>query len=567
MAYNINDKLKLRAIEFGKDSNDNDFLTVVDDVRQYRVYTNPIKFDEDDLPIDVDLIVSKIDVFGRVCFRLNVGKLFAEHYELNRLYQFTVIDNRIDPNTNAKYYVIGDDFAEHRYYTDECLEIGEDCILLTKEFNNKGFITFAHIQDSVSQQESVEEPVQVVDVTVEAADVPYILDIGDEGTTLELKTSIAFPPEGNGEADIDEQLDKIIKVICAFMNTQGGKLYIGVKDVTKRVVGIADDYKHLNDSETDEYQYNENHDGYELKIRNTIDRKCTSVVNSLIEFSFQECQGLEYCVIDVKKSKRPVWFNGVQLWVRQGCRNKQLKGDSISLFVTELMTISIQDKLDFDGIDIVKLSHDERNKTLKGMIYNPSDVKELPAPPSLDKVSHWINWFSDGSWIRTKENVVDKQYCIQVPVLENINDPRILFCYSSGRVNSMKLSDFRKNTRQNTIVNDRPWNKENGMPINIIVASPTDLLFGISRDCNGIDYVKFHSVNDFKPTQSSKNQGAPFVPDGFVMERFCAIGSYVSRDLAQLQCTKQQRSQDAGKPINSNTFSSEMAMLRKLGIL
>lgn len=567
MAYSINDKLKLRAIEFGKDSNDNDFLTVVDDVRQYRVYTNPIKFDEDDLPMDVDLIVYKIDVFGRVCFRLNVGKLFAEHYELNKLYQFTVIDNRIDPNTNAKYYVIGDDFAEHRYYTDECLEIGDDCVLLIKEFNAKGFVTFAPVQDPVSQQESVEEPVQVGGETVEAAEAPYILDIEDEGTTLELKTSIAFPPDGNGEADIDKQLDKIIRVICAFMNTQGGKLYIGVKDATKCVVGIADDYKHLNDSENDEYHYNENHDGYELKIRNIIDRKCTSVVNSLIEFSFHECQDLEYCVIDVKKSKRPVWLNGVQLWVRQGCRNKQLKGDNISMFVTELMTISIQDKLDLDGIDIVKLSQDMRNKILKGMIYTPSDNKELPAPPSLDEVDYWINWLSDGSWKRTREKATDKQYCIQVPVLKNTNDPCILFCYKSGNVNSMKLSDFRRGTNMNVIVPNKPWNLNNDMPINIIIASPTDLLFGISRDYNGIGYVKYHSVNDFNMTQSSQNQGARFVPENYEMIKFCAMGAHVGRQLAQLQCTKQQRSQDAGKPIDSPAFPAEMALLRELHIL
>ena len=172
-------------------------------------------------------------------------------------------------------------------------------------------------------------------------------------------------------------------------------------------------------------------------------------MNSLIEFSFHEQDGLEYCIITVKKSKRPVWFNGVQLWIRQGCRNKQLKGDDITLFVTGLMTISIQDKIELEGIDIIQLDSNLRDKMLKNMIYTPQSIGELPPPPALDEIDYWINWLDDGRWKRTREKATDRDYCIQVPVLKNINDPRILFCYKSGSVNCMKLSCFRRNTNMN----------------------------------------------------------------------------------------------------------------------
>lgn len=566
--YKVGESLKLRPIEMGKDSNDNDYLTLLegnDSNRTFRVYINPIKFDEDNLPSSVPVVVSKIDCFERLSLRLDITTLFKEHYQLGKTYRFTVSDKREDPNTQALYYIVSDEFAEHRHYTQEDkIQVGDECILLVKEFNSKGFLIFeSESKAAAAQIEPVKEE-KIVGVTPIVPDAKYILDIEDESSKLELKTSIAFPPGGNGVADIDKQLDNIIRVICAFMNTEGGKIYIGVKDDTKQLVGIADDYKHLNDGADDEYQYKENHDGYKLKIRNTIDRKCTSVVNSLIEFSFHEQDGLEYCIITVKKSKRPVWFNGVQLWIRQGCRNKQLKGDDITLFVTGLMTISIQDKIELEGIDIIQLDSNLRDKMLKNMIYTPQSIGELPPPPALDEIDYWINWLDDGRWKRTREKATDRDYCIQVPVLKNINDPRVLFCYKSGSVNCMKLSYFRRNTNMNNVVSNRPWNAEEGKPVNILIASSTDLLFGFSVDYNGIEYVKFHDVADFNITQSTKNKGGRFVPENYTMTRFFVTDSSVRRKLAQLQCTRQQRSQDAGKPINSPTFQNEISILMNL---
>lgn len=564
--YKVGESLKLRPIEMGKDSNDNDYLTLLegnDSDRTFRVYINSVKFDEEELPSSVPVVVSKIDCFERLSLRLDFETLFKEHYELGKTYRFTISDKREDPNTQALYYIVSDAFAEHRYYTQDDMQVGDECVLLAKDFNGKGFLIFESETDITEQAVPVKEEKKIFTTPI-SSDTKCILDVEDESSKLELKTSIAFPPGGNGEADIDKQLDNIIRVICAFMNTEGGELYIGVKDDTKQIVGIAEDYKHLNDSTDDEYQYKENHDGYKLKIRNTIDRKCTSVVNSLIEFSFAEQDGLEYCVIKVKKAKRPVWFNGVQLWIRQGCRNKQLKGDDITLFVTGLMTISIQDKIEMDDIDIIRLDSNLRNKMLKNMIYTPQNISELPPPPALGKIDYWINWLEDGSWKRTREKATDRDYCIQIPVLKNINDPRILFCYKSGSVNCMKLSDFRRNTNMNNVVSNRTWNAEEGKPVNVLIASSTDLLFGFSVDYNGIEYVKFHDVADFNITQSTRNKGGRFVPENYTMTRFFVTDSSVRRKLAQLQCTRQQRSQDAGKPINSPTFQNEISILMNL---
>ena len=313
----------------------------------------------------------------------------------------------------------------------------------------------------------------------------------------------------------------------------------------------------------DENQYNKNHDGYELKIRNTIDRKCTSVVNSLIEFSFCQQNDREYCVITVTKAKRPVWFNRTQLWVRQGCRNKQLKDDEITLFVADYITISTREKLEYDGVDITHQDDIERMKTLRSMIYTlQNDV--VPPKPSLDKIDYWINWLADGSFIRTREKADDANYCIQVPVPENITNPLILFCYKSGHVNCMELSKFKNGANMNKIVSNRQWNTDNGVPINILIASPADLLFGFSVDYNKNEHVKFHILTDFTTTKKASNQVVRFVPENNTMIKFCIVDSSYRKQLEHLQQTKQQRAQTVGEPIDSPTFKNEINILKDL---
>ena len=339
--YQVGESYTFTPREMGRDSRDNDYLVLLDEngEREYRVYPQLVKFQEDALPSTVVASVKSIDIFGRIQLRLDEGSMIRGHYREGEQYAFHIADSRDDPNTNAHYYVIEDDFASHRFYCDESEKYvkGEDCILMIKGFNDRGFLKLEEPHKKKQEDVSVGQTPPSTPVKSEPnylSGAP-VLDIGEEGTRLELKTSIVFPPGKNGVADIDRHLDTVIKVLCAFMNTEGGELYIGVHDATHHVVGFSEDYEHLNEG-VDHFagSYSHTHDGYQLKIRNTIDRKCTSVANSLIEFEFNEIEGAEYCKITVKKARRPIWFNNTQLWIRQGCRQKQLKDDEISFFIS-----------------------------------------------------------------------------------------------------------------------------------------------------------------------------------------------------------------------------------------
>lgn len=570
--YKVGESYNMTPVEIRTDSNGNDYIVLIDGDgdREYRVYTI-LKYQYEQLPRSIPVTVKELDIMGRIKLRMDVGKLFRDHYEVGKLYAFRVVDVSEDAKGHP-FCTIEDDFSQHRYYLsgDKRYVLDDDCILEVAGFTNEGYLKFReveHVKEVEKAHENVPQSEQMESPHAHWLNAP-ILEIGDEGTRLEFKTSIVFSP-GSHEADIDNQLDNIIKTLCAFMNTEGGTLYIGIHDKTKRVVGFKEDYSHLNDGE-DSYAgtYSENRDGYELKIRNTIDRKCNGFANSLIEFSFHDVEGAEYCQIEVKKAKRPVWFNGVQLWIRSGNRKVQLRGDEISLFITDMMTVTVRNMLDVEaaGRDINSLSKEELVQTIRTVLSERqrSDIP-LPSPPDPDEIDYWINWYADGTWRRSREKGNDDGFVKHLAVPKNMNNPVVVFCYESGKVNTIKLSDFRRGANMNHLVtkSNRLWpTGEN--PMEILLASPSSLLVGWSVDEHGIEYVKFHEIGDYNPTQSSANTGSPFVPANHKMTAFRILDVAHKAKLARLQCTKQKRSTSAGTPLDSPTYQTEINYLNEI---
>ncbi len=63
---------------------------------------------------------------------------------------------------------------------------------------------------------------------------------GSENKTTEFKTSLIFPPNNHMRPDPDAQSLEIMKELCALLNAEGGKLYLGVNDFGMGV-GIESD--------------------------------------------------------------------------------------------------------------------------------------------------------------------------------------------------------------------------------------------------------------------------------------------------------------------------------------
>lgn len=575
MEYEFGKQYEMKVVGIRKDSAGYEYIALHDDDpnREYRVY-NILKCQHDSLPETLYVKVKSIDAFGKIRFQQDEGRLNREHYKVGKLYGFEVTDVKEDYNTNAPYYVIEDDFTTHRYFFkgDQKYQIRDSCILEIEGFTDKGFLKLKEVERTPEQQvETVkmeEQDNTEQKVTPQLwAQLP-VLDVGDESQTLELKTSIAFPP-GNGEADIDKQLYNILRVLTAFMNTDGGVLYIGIHDKTKKVVGIEDDYAHLNEGEDDDFNdsYSANNDGYQLKIRNTINRFCPSVANSLITIEFESLLGKTYCKITVKAARRPIFLCGTQLFVRQGNRIKMLKGDDITWFITERMDVTIKDMIDIEGLDNRgSIDAETLRRVLREVINERTAIpRDLPKPKSLGEIDYWIIWYEDGKWKRSRNKSDESNVHIQVPVYKSLSDPILALCYASGKVNTVKLAIFRKGANLNKLQVKNGWSRTGEKPMKIFLMHATDYLVGYSVDSNGIEYVKLHAISDYNTTASAANQGSPFLPEsGGRIETYAVIGAEHKKKIAHLVVTKAKRSVEMGTPLTSPIWKDEIDYLKKV---
>ena len=572
MNYEIGKQYEMKVVDIRKDSAGYNYIALHDDDpnKEYRVY-NILKCQYDSLPDTLYVKVKSIDVFGKIKFVQDEARLNKEHYQQGKLYAFEVTDVKEDFHTKSTFYVLEDDFSMHRmfYKGEQKYQIGDSCILEVAGFSDKGNLKLKEVThaDKKPIDKAVQDTKDDTENKLAALwnSLP-VLNVGDENQTLELKTSIAFPP-GEGKAIIGKQLYNILKELTAFMNTKGGTMYIGVHDKSKKVVGIDGDYKFLNDDEEDDFNgtYKEDKDGYELKIRNTIDRLCPSLANSLMDIKFETLEKQTYCKIDVQPARRPIFLSGTQLYIRQGNRLKLLRGDEITFFITERMTISIKDVLDTDGLSASGgFDMDAMKQIMRSLINERRAIpKDLPKPKSLGEVDYWIIWYQNGTWKRSRQQSTEDEVYIQLPIYKNISDPVLAFCYETNKVNTVKLSDFRKGANLN-VVQKSGWSRTGDKPKNIFLMHATDFLVGYSIDSNGIESVKLHAISDYGTTASAANQGSPFLPDTSRIETYAVIGAEHKKNVAHLIVTKAKRSVEVGTPLTSPALKNEIEYLENI---
>ena len=573
MNYEVGKQYEMTVVDIRKDSAGYNYIALHDDdpSKEYRVY-NILKCQYDSLPDTLYVTVKSIDVFGKIKFVQDEARLNREHYQEGKLYAFEVTDVKEDFRTKVTFYVLEDDFSTHRMFFkgEQKYQIGDSCILEVTGFSDKGNLKLKEVAhaDKKPIDKAVQDTKDDTENKLAALwnSLP-VLNVGDENQTLELKTSIAFPP-GEGKANIGKQLYNILKELTAFMNTKGGTLYIGVHDKSKKVISIEGDYKFLNDDEEDDFNgtYKEDKDGYELKIRNTIDRLCPSLVNSLMDIKFETLEKQTYCKIEVQPARRPIFLSGTQLYIRQGNRLKLLRGDEITFFITERMTISIKDVLDTDGLSASGggFDMDAMKQIMRSLINERRAIpKDLPKPKSLGEVDYWIIWYNDGTWKRSRQQSSEANVYMQVPVYKNLSDPILAFCYDTNRVNTVKLADFRKGANLN-VLQKNGWSRTGDKPKNIFLMHATDFLVGYSVDSNGIEAVKLHAISDYGTTASAANQGSPFLPDTSRIETYAAIGAEHKKNVAHLIVTKAKRSVEVGTPLTSPALKNEIEFLEKI---
>ena len=154
--------------------------------------------------------------------------------------------------------------------------------------------------------------------------IAQIIAEGETGT-VEFKSTLRVNLKSDDKRFDKRMEDEVLGAIAAFLNTDGGVLYIGVQDD-----GTALDVVKV-DSFSDE-------DKMSLHLVNLVEKGIDNSVWSDIKVSFEEYRGKRILVVRCRQSIRPIYATGSdgqkRFYVRRGPSSKPLEIDEVTEYIT-----------------------------------------------------------------------------------------------------------------------------------------------------------------------------------------------------------------------------------------
>ena len=147
-----------------------------------------------------------------------------------------------------------------------------------------------------------------------------------ESDTIEFKSTLRYDLKTRS---VNKKLEYLIaKAIAAFLNSEGGDLFIGIDD-NQNALGLSDDIGTLS---------KKNIDGFELQLIEVIKKYIGANHSTHIKVTFPVYNGIQICRIRVAKSGKPVFtrFEGKEdFFVRSGCSSQPLSREEQSAYEKE----------------------------------------------------------------------------------------------------------------------------------------------------------------------------------------------------------------------------------------
>lgn len=157
-----------------------------------------------------------------------------------------------------------------------------------------------------------------------------------EGAFVEFKQSAFFnwnrfhakPDTSSGELQSEEVTFSLLKTLAAFLNSSGGRLFVGVKDDSS-VCGIEKDYA---------YCKSHNEDGWQLKIRDLVKGRFHDgdSINNYIDIDIALIGNLSIARINIVKRTKLSFLvskDRYHLFCRQGNRTIEIGIESVEEFL------------------------------------------------------------------------------------------------------------------------------------------------------------------------------------------------------------------------------------------
>lgn len=261
---------------------------------------------------------------------------------------------------------------------------------------------------------------------------------GVENTTTEFKTTIVFPPNNQMFANPEEQMQNIGKVVAAFLNTDGGNIYIGVNDQGTGV-GIANDLNYK--------EFLRDKDKYVRFIQTQLLRKFDKLAMEHVTIAFDESyKERDVCIISVRPYLKGVKWEGIW-YVRQNSRrisysakefeeHNRLRQNRWSCSENE----TGEDIEHTDSQTIKTESNTDNDITPKRTNYPEILINRNRTEDHEMEVEGFINLTNDGEYARSDYEMGD----VIVSMPYYVTDQWLLLIYDDGRVAKINLDKIRE---------------------------------------------------------------------------------------------------------------------------
>lgn len=197
------------------------------------------------------------------------------------------------------------------------------------ELIQKSIVKTSNIQNSVRSPDSKNLSVE----KLESEKLLPVLLSRDEGQLLEFKSNLRYDVKAS-EHGVDKTNPKlereILKEVCAFLNSDGGTLLIGVSD-DKKILGLSNDYRYL--------PMKKDKDGFEVYLRNKLNQNLKPEIPGLVKISFETREGLDVCFVQIERSNKEIFLKGLEgkdiqeFWIREGNSIRQLIGAAMIEYI------------------------------------------------------------------------------------------------------------------------------------------------------------------------------------------------------------------------------------------
>ena len=160
--------------------------------------------------------------------------------------------------------------------------------------------------------------------SIEESDVNKLIHSG-EHERLEFKTSLRWDVNRN---QVSRELEKtVMKTITAFLNSDGGRLLIGIAD-DGNLIGLEGDLASLPKSNTD---------GFENHFNNLFNSMIGPEFRRFVKLTFSNVENKTICLANIESSHKPAYLktgDGEDFYIRTGNVTTPLKMSEVANYIS-----------------------------------------------------------------------------------------------------------------------------------------------------------------------------------------------------------------------------------------